>query len=230
MYFRYIVYISPWKTVWPFIWTDLNPLHPRIFFAKFGCNLPIGSKENEILKYVNLFWLFQNFSPWKRTLAFHWTNSNPLYPRILCAKFGWNCRTGSGEDDFSNLSNVFSLFRNYLPFKEDRALHLNKHFPLHPRMLCAKFGWNWSNGSGEKDFWISSMYFCYFVIISPCKGMALHFKKLESPSPRDALWQVWLKLAQWFWRRRWKCDKFMTKTTPTATDNGQIVIRKSHVN
>ena len=26
--------------------------------------------------------------------------------------------------------------------------------------------------------------------------------KLESPSPKDALYQVWLKLAQWLWRRR----------------------------
>ena len=32
--------------------------------------------------------------------------------------------------------------------------------------------------------------------------MVLHFNKLESPSPKDALCQVWLKLAQWFWRRR----------------------------
>ena len=34
------------------------------------------------------------------------------------------------------------------------------------------------------------------------KGGALHLNKLESPSPKDALCQVWLKLAQWFWRRR----------------------------
>ena len=26
--------------------------------------------------------------------------------------------------------------------------------------------------------------------------------KLESPSPKDALCHVWLKLALWFWRRR----------------------------
>ena len=32
--------------------------------------------------------------------------------------------------------------------------------------------------------------------------MVLHLKKLEPPSPKDALCQVWLKLAQWFWRRR----------------------------
>ena len=33
------------------------------------------------------------------------------------------------------------------------------------------------------------------------KGVALHLHKLESPSPRDILYQVWLQLAQWFWRR-----------------------------
>ena len=32
--------------------------------------------------------------------------------------------------------------------------------------------------------------------------MVLNLKKLESPSPKDAFCQVWLKLAQWFWRRR----------------------------
>ena len=37
--------------------------------------------------------------------------------------------------------------------------------PLHP-MLCARFGWNWPSGS-EEDFLIPSMYFRYFVIISP---------------------------------------------------------------
>ena len=30
----------------------------------------------------------------------------------------------------------------------------------------------------------------------------VHLNKLDSPSPKDALCQVWLKLAQLFWRRR----------------------------
>ena len=30
----------------------------------------------------------------------------------------------------------------------------------------------------------------------------LHLNKLKSLSPKDALCQVWLKLAQWFWTRR----------------------------
>ena len=71
-------------------------------------------------------------------------------------------------------------------------------------MLCAKFGWNWQmHGSGEEDFWISWMYFPYFLIISPWKyGEALNLNKPESPSPKNALCQVLLKLAQRFWRRR----------------------------
>ena len=32
--------------------------------------------------------------------------------------------------------------------------------------------------------------------------LVLHLNKLESPSLKDALWQVWLKLVQWFLRRR----------------------------
>ena len=32
--------------------------------------------------------------------------------------------------------------------------------------------------------------------------MFFHLKKLESPSPKDALCQDWLKLARWFWRRQ----------------------------
>ena len=32
---------------WPFIWTNLNPLHPRMFCAKFGWNWPSGSGEED---------------------------------------------------------------------------------------------------------------------------------------------------------------------------------------
>ena len=63
-------------------------------------------------------------------------------------------------------------------------------------------------------------------------GPTLHLNKLESPSPKDALCQVWLKLALWFWRRRWKCENFTTttrKTTTTTTNNRQILNRKAHL-
>jgi hypothetical protein len=43
---------------------------------------------------------------------------------------------------------------------------------------------------------------CIFtlLLLSPFgKGLSPSF---ESPSPKDDLCQVWLKLVQWFWRRR----------------------------
>ena len=47
MYFRYFVIISPWKRAWPFIWTHLNPVHLRMFCAKFGWNWPRGFAEED---------------------------------------------------------------------------------------------------------------------------------------------------------------------------------------
>ena len=39
-------------------------------------------------------------------------------------------------------------------------------------------------------------------VVSPLgKGRVLRLNKYESPSPKDALWEARLKLAQWFWRR-----------------------------
>ena len=36
------------------------------------------------------------------------------------------------------------------------------------------------------------------------KGVALYLNELESPSPKDSLCQVWLKLVYWFLRRFFK--------------------------
>ena len=40
---------------------------------------------------------------------------------------------------------IISPWKNAVPFI---WINLNPH---HPRMLCAKFGWNWPCGSGEED-------------------------------------------------------------------------------
>ena len=73
---------------------------------------------------------------------------------------------------------------------------------IHPRIISAKFDWNWPRAS-EEYFLKSSIYvFTLFRDYLPLeKGGALHLNKFESPSPKDALCQVWLKLAQWFRRR-----------------------------
>ena len=59
--------------------------------------------------------------------------------------------------------------------------------PLHPSMLCAKFGSNWLNGSWEGDYKISSMY-SWISLLSPLeKGMIPHLNKIEFPSHKDGL-------------------------------------------
>ena len=59
---------------------------------------------------------------------------------------------------------------------------LKKLYSLYPRMLCAKFVWNWPNGSKEDDFKISLMCFPYFVSISSWKR-SQHFIWTKSNSP-----------------------------------------------
>ena len=71
-------------------------------------------------------------------------------------------------------------------------------------MLYAMFGWNLPSGSGEEDFKISSMFFRYFVIIPLEKGLTFNLNKLDSPSHKDALNQVWLKLANKVGLEIWK--------------------------
>ena len=96
--------------------------------------------EKKIFKFRSMYFrYFVIISPWKEVGPFIWINLNSHHPKMLCAKFGYKWPSGSGEEDFFNFVNVFSLFRNYLN-------------PLHPRMLCAKSGWNWLSGFEEEDF------------------------------------------------------------------------------
>ena len=49
------------------------------------------------LNFVNIFLQFLLLA-W----PYIWTKLNPLHPRMLCAKFGWNWPSGSGEDENVN--------------------------------------------------------------------------------------------------------------------------------
>ena len=71
-----------------------------------------------------------------------------------------------------------------------------------------------------------NVFLLFRKLSSPGKRAWLfnNLNKFESPSPaKDALCQVWLKLALWFLRRL-KCEKF----TDGRTDDGRV-IRKAHL-
>ena len=97
---------------------------PKDALCKDWLKLAQWSWRRGFLDFVNVFSLI--IFPWKRAGPFIWINLNLLHPKTLCAKFGWNWLSGSGEEDFFNFVNIFLLFRNYLPFKKGRNLHLTK--------------------------------------------------------------------------------------------------------
>ena len=84
---------------------------------------------------------------------FTWTNLNPLHQRMLCAKFVSNWPSCSGGEDFK----IFSIYFRYIaiisPWKRVWPfIWINLNL-LHPRMLCAKCGWNWPCGFCAKFGW-----------------------------------------------------------------------------
>ena len=82
-------------------------------------------------------------------------------------------------------------------------------------MICGKFTWNWPSGFGGEDFKLALVnLFSPFRYLPLKKWLALHLNTLEFPSPNDALCQVWLKLAQWFWRRRTKSEFWSSSPEP----------------
>ena len=145
----------------------LESLSSKDACAKIDWNWLSGSGEEDFLISSMYFRYLVIISTWKRVVPFVWTNLNPLHPRMLFTKFGWNWPRGSGEEDFLILSMYFHYFVIISPWKKVGPFIWTNLNSIHPRMLCAKFGWYWHSGSGEEDFLISSMYFHYFVIISP---------------------------------------------------------------
>ena len=108
-------------------------------------------------------------------------------------------------------------FRNFLPLQKGVTLHFNKLESPSPKdalcQVCLKLA-QWFLRRRFLKFVNVFLQFLYYLPLE--KGGALHMNKFESPSPKDALCHVWLKWDQWFWRRRWKCEKFMTTTTTTT--------------
>jgi hypothetical protein len=95
----------------------------------------------------------------------------------------------------------FLHFCDYLRFEEGLALYLNKLEFSSPKdnlyqvwliLSC----WFW-----RRFLKIFSVFLLFRYYLPLEKGYPLPLNKLESPSPKDNLCQVWLNLVYWFWRR-----------------------------
>ena len=80
---------------------------------------------------------------------------------------------------FLNLNNVF---RYYTPLEKPWSFICRNPMLLHPKKMCAKFGWNQLGGYGEKRFWKSPLL-CYYLALqkSSCSG------------EKDWKWHQWFR-------------------------------------
>ena len=138
-----------WKKMWTFISTHLSHLCSRILCAKFGWNWPSGSLRRRFLKVVNVFFYVAIIFPWKKCMALNLNKFEfPLPKNTLChvwlkiAQWFWR--------RFSKVVNIFFQFLLLSSLrKRARSFIWKKLNSLNPRMICAKFGWNWSGGCRE---------------------------------------------------------------------------------
>ena len=133
---------------------------------------------------------------------FIWTNLNPLHPRRLCAKFGWNWPSGSGEED----ENVKSL----------------RQWQRQQRRTIDKF-WSekltWVLGSGEikiryriQENFTALNYNRHWVAwFLPCRGTSLMTSSTEILFPHSPIWSalLWRSLITWPGKR-----KYVLSTVP----------------
>ena len=92
---------------------------------------------------------------------------------------------------------------------------------LVPKTCKIPGNWKWPGTLEKKIFKFVQAFLLFRYYLHLYKDRALHLNKLESPSPKKVLCQVWLNFAQWFWRRRWKCEKFTDRWTNSKTDKGK---------
>ena len=120
---------------------------------------------------------------------------------------------------------VFLQFRNYLSLEKNWPFIWINLNPLHPKILCAKFCWNWPSGFGEEDFKNLSMYFCNFVIISPWKRAEPFIW-----TPFTLGWFVpsLVEIGPVVLEKKVKMWK-VYRRTDRQTDDGRLVIRIAHL-
>jgi hypothetical protein len=77
----------------------------------------------------------------------------------------------------------------------------------HPRIISAKFGWNWlSSFRGEDSFNISSPFLLFLAWWPSWLEVGITGHNFGRGPSKDHSTKVVLQLAQWFLRRRFLCE------------------------
>jgi hypothetical protein len=103
----------------------------------------------------------------------------------------------------------------------------------HPRIISAKFGWDWLSSCRGEDFYKKSSPLFLFLASRPSwlvVGITGHnFGRGPSKDPST---KVWLQLAQWVLRRRFLCEFPIGSYVKLSSAVGAILVegpdRRTH--
>jgi hypothetical protein len=106
----------------------------------------------------------------------------------------WFCR----RRFFLKCQCIFTL----LPLEKGYLIHLKiLESPLPKDDLC-QIWLKLAKWFCRRFLKIAIVFLLFHYYLPLGKGYSLHLNKLKSPLHKDDLCQIWLKLAKWFWRRR----------------------------
>ena len=95
--------------------------------------------------------------------SFIWINLNILHTRMLFPTLVEICSLDRSGEDFEMPYDQCTFFLLLISplgkLQKGMSIHLKYSKMLHPRILCATFGWNRSSGSGGEHFFDLSIYF-----------------------------------------------------------------------
>jgi hypothetical protein len=107
-HFCIFVIISPLKKAWPFIWTNLNSLHPRMVYFKSDWIWPAGSGK-DFLMTLSHFYIFMIIYPFMRNWPFIWKKLEFPSPKDNACKVWLNLACWFWRRFFKNFRCIFTL-------------------------------------------------------------------------------------------------------------------------
>jgi hypothetical protein len=185
-HFYIFLIISPLKRTWPFIWTKLNSLHPKIICSKFNWFWPAGFFKK---KKLSVFLLFCYYLPLERVNPLYLNKLGIIHPKDdLCqvwlklAPWFWR---------FLNDPTPILHFCDYLPYEEELSIYLNKLelpsskdnlYQVWLNLAC----WFWR----RRFLKIFSVFFTLSLLSPLGEGLSPSLDNLKSPIPKDDSCQV----------------------------------------
>ena len=119
----------------------------------------------------------------------------------------------------SNLSTFWLKIEEFWSFEEISIFNNGGHIGYrtalmdtilkgdHPRIISAKFGWDWLSRFREEDFYFFSSLFSIFTLAAILIGSRDHRTQFWLGAIQGSFnTKVWLQLALWFLRRRFLCE------------------------